>query len=158
MEMVLLLIVALIITALVYWLNRFLPFRICGLCAGVSGAWLLATLGILAGYLSFEEYGLPILIFMGGTAVGIAYQGREKLSFAQKGVWYWRIPATFVGLAVLYWFFLNMSWPIFVAEVVLLGFLTFVFFICKNEIVPGVSRKTFNEKLKEIKEKLKECC
>jgi hypothetical protein len=157
--MISLLITALIITAIVYWFNRFLPFKICALCAGVSGAWLLATFGILAGFLKAEALRLPILIMMGGTAVGIAFQGQEKLSFAKKSIWHWKIPSALIGLGIFYWFFLKMSWLTFIIEVILLGFLVFVFFIRQSAAESrGIDEKIFNQKLKEIEENLRKCC
>jgi hypothetical protein len=153
--MLTLLFLALIIMTVVYWLGSVLPFKICAICAGVSGAWLLATLGILLGFVSLNDYRLPILMLMGGTAVGIAFQGQEKLAFAKKNIWRWKVPSTLIGLGIFYWFFTNMGWLTFAAEAGLLGFLIFVFFIRKNEIVHGVTEKTSNQ---GIKEKLEECC
>lgn len=153
--MILLLILALAIAAAVYFLNRFLPFKICAVCAGISGAWLLATLGILLGLVSLEEYGPPILMLMGATAAGIAYQGEKKFGFAQKSVWLWKIPASFISLAVFYWFFLNISWPTFLIEAVLISFLAFLFFIRKSG---SIRPKEISKEIEGLKQKLQDCC
>ena len=88
-----LIILSLVITLAVYFLNRILPFKVCAVCVGISGAWLLATLGILIGFIPLDKYGPPILMLMGGTAVGIAYQGEKRFGFAKKSAWGLQIPS-----------------------------------------------------------------
>lgn len=146
-------IVSLAIILIVYFLNRIMPFKVCAVCAGVSGAWFLATLGILVGLVSMEEYGLAILMFMGATVVGIVEQGEKRFGFAKKSVWLWKIPATLAGLAVFYWFFLNIGWLTFGVEAALLSFLLYVFFIRKNE-----RQKKLDQEISGLKRKLEECC
>ena len=147
---------SLIIIAIIYFLNRFLPFKVCAVCAGISGAWLLAMLGILVGLISIEEYGSAILMLMGATVVGIAYQGEKAFDFAKKSIWFWKIPATLIGLAAFYQFFLNIGWTSFFIETALIFSLAFVFFVKKDG-----SRKKLSEESEEIenlKQKLNGCC
>ena len=148
-----LIILSLVITLAVYFLNRILPFKVCAVCVGISGAWLLATLGILIGFIPLDKYGPPILMLMGGTAVGIAYQGEKRFGFAKKSAWHWKIPAAIIGLAVFYRLFLNFGWTSFFIEAALLSFLAHLFFIRKES-----PREKLSKEIKGLKQKLEDCC
>lgn len=151
--MINLLALALVIALVVYSLNRIMSFRVCAVCAGISGSWLLATLGILAGLISIKEYGSAILMLMGATVVGIAYQGEKAFDFAKKSIWFWKIPSIIVGLALFYWLFMNIGWTSFLIEAALLSFLAFVFFVRK-----GGPRKKLSGGIKDLERRLKDCC
>ena len=49
--------------------------RICRLCVGISSLWLILSAGVALDYLSVRTFLIPITLLMGGTVVGIAYQG-----------------------------------------------------------------------------------
>ena len=148
-----LIILSLAIILAVYFLNRIMPSKICAVCAGISGTWLLATLGILIGLVSLEEYGLAILMLMGATVVGIANQGEKTFVFAQKSIWFWKIPSIIIGLPLFYWLFLNIGWFTFGIEAILMLFLLYVFFIRKNH-----GQKKSGRETDELKKQLEECC
>ncbi|MBI2278532.1 MAG: hypothetical protein HYU81_00475 [Candidatus Brennerbacteria bacterium] len=70
-----------VITAFVWFLNgqKFFPIAVCPICAGTAGTWLWILAGALSGLLSPAAY-MPVAgILMGGSAVGIAYQGEKYL-------------------------------------------------------------------------------
>src|SRR3989344_2590488 len=71
----------LIITAVVAALNRFLPFPLCPICSGVSATWLFLTAFVIAGFLEREAFMPLVLLLMGGTVVGISYQGERALVY-----------------------------------------------------------------------------
>lgn len=105
------------------------------------------------GFISLEEYGLPILMMMGATVVGVAYQGEERFGFAKRSIWHWKIPATIIGLMVFYRLFINLGWISFFIETGLILFLGFTFFTKKNE-----QRKKLNHEIEDLKQRLNDCC
>src|SRR3989344_6586399 len=121
-------ILVVVITLIFSVLNKWLPFKICPICAGVSGSWLLLTAGIVLGRWS-GDYKLPIAMLMGGTVVGIAFQGEAKLDWAKKGIYVWKAPVVIFGMPMAYWLFKNMNPATFVIEVFLLAVLVYLFFI-----------------------------
>lgn len=68
----------LILTVLVWILNKKLPVQICPICAGVSLTWLWMLLGMGYGLLSVEKYQFVTAILMGGSVVGITNKLEEK--------------------------------------------------------------------------------
>lgn len=132
-------------------INRLLPFKICPICAGVSGTWIwMLTLKFL-GY----EINLAILsMLMGGSVVGIAYQIEKKLA---GGFYGWRTPILWkiffipVGFVAVYGI-LEELWIVFSLAVLFLV-LVATFFVLPREI-SGQSKA----KIDELKEKMKSCC
>ena len=68
----------LILTSVIWVLNKILPIKICPICAGVSMTWLWMLLGMGYGLLSIEKYQLITAILMGGSVVGITNKLEEK--------------------------------------------------------------------------------
>lgn len=77
------------ITGLIWLFNRIMPFKICPICAGVSGTWLWILAGIYFGLLDSGSWSLIAAIAMGGSVVGIAYQIEKRLAYSAS----WRIRA-----------------------------------------------------------------
>ena len=148
----------LVITVIVAVFNRSLPFKICPICAGISGSWLILTAGILLARWS-GDYKLPIAMLMGGTVVGIAFQGEAKFDWAKKGIYMWKAPVIILGMPVAYWLFKNMSLTTLVIEILVLSVLIYFFFIgsslrgsaSKLAIVDG-------RHVVELEDKMKNCC
>lgn len=69
------------ITTLTWFLNerRFLPIKVCAVCAGTAGTWIWLLVAVTFGWLPFVSYMPVIAILMGGSVVGIAYQGEKYL-------------------------------------------------------------------------------
>src|SRR3989344_8334509 len=125
-------ILVVVITLIFSVLNKWLPFKICPICAGVSGSWLLLTAGIVLGRWS-GDYKLPIAMLMGGTVVGIAFQGEAKLDWAKKGIYVWKVPVIILGMPIAYWLFKNMSPWTLAVEVMFLSFLVYYLFVISHQ-------------------------
>lgn len=61
----------LILTLLVWALNKILPIKICPPCAGVTLTWLWIFLGIWFNFLSVARYEFIVAILMGASIGGI---------------------------------------------------------------------------------------
>ncbi|MBI2588053.1 hypothetical protein HYW30_02015 [Candidatus Azambacteria bacterium] len=138
----------LVITGFVWLLNRLLPFRICPICAGVSGTWLWILAGMYSGWLETESWQLVAAMLIGGSVVGIAYQIEKHLP-ADRSPLLWKtlfIPAGFVAAASA----LASRWLTFGAAALTLFVLPLIF-LNRSEHSASATWKT-------IKEKLKDCC
>ncbi len=145
----------LIITIIAWLINKMLPFGICPICAGVSGTWLLLLVGVLLNYVSMESYGSVITLFMGGTIVGIAYQGEKRFKWAQGNIAKFRVPVMLVGFLLAYCALSSISWITFGVEVAVLGLVTYLYFV-----MPAIATRRVGDqtKTREIEERLKDCC
>lgn len=76
------------LTAFTWWMNgrKLLPFQVCAICAGTAGTWVWLLAGILTGLLSYVSYMPVISILMGGSVVGIAYQGEKYLKHGRSSL------------------------------------------------------------------------
>jgi len=144
------------ITGLVWLANKGLPVKICPICAGVSGTWLLFTAAILAGA---DETVLlpPILILMGGSVVGIAYQGERSLRWAARHPLLWKVIVIGVGVSLAFWAANSISIETFSAEIVILGIVSYLFFI-KADSPPALENKSVSENVRKLEEEMKNCC
>lgn len=142
-----------IITTLFALLNRVWKWRVCPICAGVSGSWLTLTAGIVFGDWSVD-YRLPIAMMMGGTVVGIAFQGEARFDWAKKGIYMWKAPVVVIGMPVAYWLFKNMSLMALAAEILFLSVIAYFFFI-KSSIG---KKHNDTRNITELEEKMKKCC
>lgn len=148
----------LLITVFVYFINRLLPFKVCPICAGVSGTWLLIVLGITAGLLPLEEFRSLVLLLMGATVAGIAYQGENKFKFSQKSIWHWKVPVIAGGLLVFWWLSLFVNWWTFVLELILVSVSAYLFFIRPEQNKFKSREDKISPAKEEIEKKLDECC
>ncbi len=145
----------LVITGLTRLINKKLPFKVCPICAGVSGAWFLMTIGMLSGWLSVTGYQLVVAILMGGTVVGIAYQGEKVFQWAEENIFRFRVPAIVLGFILVYVALRNLSWLALVAEGIILFIVTYVYFIAPYK------RGRHGSNLKEVRkleEEMENCC
>ena len=127
--------------------------KICPICAGVSGTWLLMTLGILSGYLSVENK-LIVAMLMGMTVVGIAFKGEEKFQWAQGSLFNWKAPVIIFGLPLAYFLFVRMSYWTVLADLLILSFVTYFFFI-----KPDGGEKHYDDRhVNELEKQMKKCC
>jgi hypothetical protein len=141
------------ITIIFAVLNRTWRWQVCPICAGVSGSWLILTAGIVLARWS-GDYKLPIAMLMGGTVVGIAFQGETKFDWAKKGIYTWRAPVIILGMPIAYWLFKNMSLMTLVIEIVTLAILMYSFFIRSYK----VSKRKNGKHITELENKMKNCC
>ena len=144
--------ISIFIFSLLVWLaNRFLPFKICPICAGVSGTWIWLIIGYFLGY----QINLIIpAILMGGSVVGVAYQLEKKL-LTESTSWHkpllWKtlfIPAGFI----LTYSILIREWLVFSVAIVFLLGISFLFLSSSNK---SDSNK---ETIEKLKQKMDKCC
>ena len=114
--------------------------KICRLCVAVSLLWLLLQVGIASNLLLSPRWLLFSGIAMGGSVVGIAYQRLSKL-------WKWTVVA--IGLPLVYVFVTHIGVLVIGVEIIILIVLGTLLF---------VEREGSSESVKEIQDKLKNCC
>ena len=135
------------ITGFAWLAGKILPFRVCPVCAGVTGTWIWMLAARLAGF-AFDATMLAILL--GGSAVGMAYQLEKHLSQGRSPL-LWKtlfLPTGFAaayGLAVAHWSLLAMA----VAALLLL---TAVFF------VPRRHSEKNSAAVEKLEQDMKKCC
>lgn len=137
----------LVITGTIWLFNRISPFRVCPICAGVSGTWLW----MLAAYFSGYKIDSVILaILMGGTVVGLAYQIEKRLP-AEKSPLPFKIlfiPTGFIATHGL----ISRQWIVFIASLLFLLLLSLIF------LLPRKNTEIKNKKVAELEQKMKSCC
>jgi len=156
MEIIYITVSILVITLLVWLVNRILPFKVCPICGGVSLTWFLVLLGILVGYLSPMTYQLIVAVLMGGTVVGMAYQGEKRMNIRPENFLKFRTAIIVPGFILVYFALMNVSWLTLAIEAVVLAAVTYLYFILPQS-EKGSSPKN-EEKVAELEEKMKNCC
>jgi len=135
------------ITAAVWLATRVLPFRVCPICAGVSGTWLWLVALHLLGY----QINLVVpALLLGGSVVGIVYQAEKKLP-PKTSALFWKtvfIPAGFVASYGL----LAEQWITLFVSLVFLLLIAFMFFSGNNE------RNSRGEDVEKLEKKMEDCC
>ncbi len=128
------------ITGLVWLINKFLPFRVCPVCAGVTGTWMLLFLARLAG---FPIDNTILALLMGGTAVGIAYRHPSLL---------FKTIAISLGFVIGYGIVTNQ---LVMAGITILAYLIFAgLFFLKNSPV----KKETKASVEIFKKQMENCC
>ena len=128
--------------------------KICPICAIVSGIWLILSAGVAWGYLELSAFMVPIALLMGGTVVGIAYQGERKLSWASTHPLSWKALVIFLGMPTAYFFLNNLSKQIVIIELVSLILISYLFFVNR----PRPSELKSNKRIRDIEEQMEKCC
>lgn len=137
----------LVLTGLVWVASKILPFRLCPICAGVSGTWLWLLGAKAWGY---EVDLLVPGILMGGSVVGIAYQLEKRLPPSRSPLLFKTLFIP-VGFAAAY-NLVSFRWFASLGLVVLLAILALAFL--------GKPRlpKRESAAVEELEEKMKNCC
>lgn len=134
------------ITVLTWLFNRLLPYKVCAICAGVSGTWLLMLGARFLGYPIDSEI---LAILLGASVAGIAYQLEKKLP-EKRSLLLWKvlfIPAGFVAVYGI----VQSLWFLFFGALVFLFLLAYAFL--------KVPKTNINlSPTKELEEKMKQCC
>lgn len=162
MQIIITIVSILLITVVIWLLNKFLSFSICPICAGVSVTWIWILTGLVLGFLS-NDYNIILAMLMGGSIVGIAYQA-EKTFSENRSKLLWKvifIPLGFFGVYGV----LMMWWFVVLIDVILLLSVAFVFKFSRTSVVPQVSlnkksrrsSKT-REEVEKLEAKMKDCC
>ena len=147
----------LIFIGLTELINRFSIYHLCSLCVGVSATWFLITAGILSNLFLLNDYILLLAILMGGTVVGIAYQGGQRFHWADKNIFYFRVTVILLGFILTYWAIRHINWITFVVEIFLAALIFYTYFIApvrKHSLLNANQ----SERIKALKEKMKNCC
>ncbi|HXF44389.1 MAG TPA: hypothetical protein VNK70_02925 [Candidatus Paceibacterota bacterium] len=142
-------------TGLTWFANRVFPFRICPICAGVSLTWILLSAGVLGGVLPISDYELTIAMLMGGTVVGIAYQGEKVFRWAEESIFRFRVPVIVAGFGLAYAAIRNIGWVGLAAEVIVLAVVLWVYFVAPY-LKSGP--KADPGEVKKLEEEMKNCC
>ncbi|OGF64469.1 hypothetical protein A2661_02925 [Candidatus Giovannonibacteria bacterium RIFCSPHIGHO2_01_FULL_45_24] len=117
--------------------------RICPICSAVSGTWLILTALVLAGYLPSETFLPLIALLMGGTVVGIAYRFEKQ-----------RPLIIGAGMLLAFLAVRNMTFPVFLLELVVVAGLAYFLFFRKIETAEPQNKKA----RESLEEKMKRCC
>src|SRR3989344_4198610 len=125
MEVIIVVASMLIIAAIVWLLNRILPFTLCPVCAAVSGTWLLIQLALVLRLLAGQEWLWLTALLMGGTVVGVAYQGERSVRWAGSHPLLWKVLVVSGGIPLMYAMLQKINWWSIVLEVVALGVMTY---------------------------------
>lgn len=155
MDIIIALILVAALTMAIKIANKFLPFKICALCAGVSGAWVLLTLAILTGISPAESYLPVITLLMGGTVAGIAYQAERTFGWQGEKSFWLKFAIIVIGFYLAHIAAGALSWPVFVLEIAALTTLIYLFFVRRGA---GAELKPHSQRVKELEEKMKNCC
>lgn len=146
----------LVITSLVWLLNKISPFKVCPICVGVSLTWLWMLVGILFGWLSVISYQLLVAVLMGSSVAGIAYQGEKKFGWDEEKAFYLKALFIVVGITFVYLVLNNLNFSTLILLLLVLGIVFYFYFIKKHNIQ---SKTKASEKIKALKKKIiEECC
>lgn len=143
------------VTFVVWVANKWLPFKLCPICAGVSSAWLLITLGALLGFLELKNWEPVMAMTMGGTVVGAAYQGEKRFVWAKNNAVKFKTAVILGGFVLAYLALSFINWAVFGIEVAIVLAIMWTYFVMPERTLRNPEYST---KAKEIEEKLKNCC
>lgn len=128
-----------------------LKIKICPVCVAISLTWFLISAGIVAGLLEAESWKLVMAIAMGGTAVGIAFQAEKRFGWHGPMI---KFIIIIIGFILAYFAVGNINLWTLTAEAAIILVLGYLFFVFKIGDVNVADPK----KLKELEEKMKNCC
>ena len=137
----------LIITLVVWLVNKKLPIQVCPVCAGVFLTWLWMFIGMSLGKLLIANYQLPVSVLMGGTVVGLMSKLEQFINL--KFVLIWKMIFVVSGFTAVY-SLITDQWGIFAIGVIVDIVVTLIF------KTYGAEKENLN--LKKLKEKIKNCC
>jgi hypothetical protein len=128
--------------------------NICPICVGVSSLWLLLTVGIVWGFLSPDQFIVPIALLMGGSVVGIAYLGEKKFRWASDNQKFWKAIVIIVGMTLAYILVSNISKTTLFIELIMMFYLAYLFFIK----TPNLQHENTSKHVEEIEKQMEQCC
>lgn len=145
--MIITIISILIITTIIWFVSKKLPFNICPVCTGVLLTWTGLLIVISLGQLSISDYQLPTAILAGGTVVGIMSKLEKYIKI--KFILLWKTTFVILGFFVVY-SLVSSDWIISIVGIILI--------IIVTVMLKKTKMKEPSKKLEEIQEKLKNCC
>lgn len=154
MELIYSLVSVLFLVWLIGKANDVMKYRVCSVCAGVSTTWVIIVLGILTGYLDPETYKPILAMMIGGTGVGMGYQGEKIFDLTGvKSLWF-KLIIALSGFTLAYLNFHFTSWRLLVADLAVLAAAGYLYFVFPHKKI----NSSTEERKKYIEEKLKSCC
>ncbi len=154
MDIIIALILVAGITLVIKAVSRFLHFSVCPICMGVSGSWFLLSFAVLAGFLPADIYLDVIMLLMGGTVVGIAYQAEKKFRWQSEKAFWFKFAIIIVGFYAAHIAVESLSWMTFVFELAVLAALAYLFFVRGVETVG----KKNSSNVEKLQKELENCC
>lgn len=91
-------------------------------------------------------------MLMGGTVVGIAFQGEKTFTWARKNIFYWKAAVIILGMPVAYFLFINISPSIVLVELLVMAIIAYFLFLKSKK------GDADTEGISELEEKMKNCC
>ena len=147
-----------LITLIVWRISQVVGIKICPACVGVSSAWLILTAGVLTEMLSSNSWQMIIAILMGGSVVGIAFQGEKSIKWAEKNPMWWKLIVVLPGFLAVYGAIKYMSWGTLAGAIVVLGAVMYVFFVRKGKVSPQQVHRNDDPSVKKLEKDLEKCC
>ncbi len=128
-------------------------FKVCPVCAGVSGTWIWILIGIWIGLLDVGSWGLVVAMLAGGSVVGIAYQLEKRIGPERGMAWkMFFIPTGFVAVYGA----ISTGWLLLFISAAVISFLLLIFLKKPNNI------KKANEKdeggVDHLEKEMENCC
>ena len=128
--------------------------KICPICIAVAGTWLGLTALIIAGLIKTEVFLPLVLLLMGGSAVGIAYQGEKSFAWARRRPLLWKFASIGAGVSLAFWAARNLSFRVLVLEFLAMAALAYLFFARERTWQKAAK----DSKTRELEEKINDCC
>ncbi|OHA09462.1 MAG: hypothetical protein A3B37_02045 [Candidatus Sungbacteria bacterium RIFCSPLOWO2_01_FULL_59_16] len=148
----------LVLTGAAWLANRALPFLICPICAAVSGTWLWLCAASVFGLLPAAAYQPFILLLMGGTVVGVAYQGERSFAWAGRWPLLWKTAIISIGIPAAFWAVALASPATLALEATALAALAYFFFVRRAAEGGPRGEPPMPARVKELEDKLEQCC
>ena len=139
-----------VITILVWAVNKILTTKICPICAGVFLTWLWFLIGMKLNLLSIIDYQLITAVIMGGTVVGLMSKLEKQIE--TKFILIWKTIFVVSGFTAVY-NLLFADWALFLAGVIAAVACIFIFKVSK--INKGSIKP---QRTKELEKQMKNCC
>ena len=138
-----------LLSAITWFANRFLPFTVCPICAGVFLTWS----GLLsAHFLGYEIALIVPALLMGGSVVGIAYQIEKRVRGKPAiTIFLWKALFIPAGFAAAYSALLQL-WSALILITVFLVLISTLFLSSNSRT------DSREESIEEIENKMKDCC
>lgn len=124
--------------------GRVLRIRICPICAGVSGTWLWM---LAAHAMDIPQDTGVILLLMGGSGVGIAYQLERRIRPSAQALFKLVFITSWMAAA---WALVTTVWPVFIGAV---GLDTLIFLSTRQ-----AAQQKMSVRQKKLQERLEQCC
>ena len=144
MNLILALVSIIVITTIVFSVNKILKFKVCAICAGVSLTWIW-FLG--ASFLGFETDTVLIALLMGGSVVGLSYAAAEHI----KKISALAVKTLFIVLGTIVAFgLINFYWSLFVTS--------FILYLIIYGLLRENKKSEISSQKKQLMEKMENCC